>query len=128
MTTQHFSGQTDGQRVTAAMQQIEAVRLSSGAAKLDDTALWQMSRNPAFVKSGEAIFKANCVACHGADLKGGIGVNLVDDEWLHGGKPTQIVHTITNGVIEKGMQSWGPVLGPQKVAEAAAYILSHHKE
>ncbi|AHF89336.1 cytochrome C oxidase subunit III [Opitutaceae bacterium TAV5] len=128
MATQHFSDVTDGQRAITAMQQIEAIRLSSGSAQLDDEALWKMSRNPAFVQAGEAIFKANCVACHGADLKGGIGVNLVDDEWLHGGKPTEVVHTITNGVIEKGMQAWGPVLGPQKIAEAAAFIMSHHQE
>jgi cytochrome c oxidase cbb3-type subunit III len=26
------------------------------------------------------------------------------------------------------MPAWGPVLGPKKVSEAVAYILSHHRE
>ena len=64
------------------------------------------------VAAGEAIFKANCVACHGADMKGGIGPNLLDTLWIHGGTPADIRHTITVGVPDKGMLTWGPILGP----------------
>ncbi|MEO8029230.1 MAG: cbb3-type cytochrome c oxidase N-terminal domain-containing protein [Gemmatimonadota bacterium] len=83
---------------------------------------------PATVTAGEAIFKANCVACHGADMHGGIGPNLLDTVWIHGGKPEEIRHTITVGVPEKGMLTWGPILGPEKVAEVAAYVVSRNAE
>lgn len=83
---------------------------------------------PEAVAAGEAIFKANCVPCHGADMKGGIGPNLLDTVWIHGGKPEEILHTITVGVPEKGMLTWGPILGPQKVAEVAAYVVSRNRE
>jgi cytochrome c oxidase cbb3-type subunit III len=80
------------------------------------------------VEAGEAIFKANCVACHGADMKGGIGPNLLDTTWIHGGKPEEILHTITVGVPDKGMLTWGPILGPAKVAQVAAYVISRNRE
>jgi cytochrome c oxidase cbb3-type subunit 3 len=83
---------------------------------------------PEAVAAGEGIFKANCVACHGADMKGGIGPNLLDTVWIHGGKPEEILHTITVGVPEKGMLTWGPILGPEKVAEVAAYVVHRNRE
>lgn len=82
----------------------------------------------ASVQAGEEIFKANCVACHGADLKGGIGPNLLDTTWIHGGKPEDIQRTITVGVPEKGMLTWGPILGPEKVAQVAAYVSHQNSE
>ncbi len=79
---------------------------------------------PDAVQAGEEVYAANCVACHGANLEGGIGPNLVDEMWIHGGSPEEIVHTITEGVVEKGMLRWGPILGPEKVNQVAAYVLS----
>lgn len=80
------------------------------------------------VEAGEAIYKANCVACHGADLTGGIGPSLVDTAWIHGGTPEQILNTITVGVPDKGMLTWGPILGPAKVAQVAAYVVAQNRE
>ena len=80
------------------------------------------------IEAGEAVFKANCVPCHGAELTGGIGPSLVDTVWIHGGKPEEILHTITVGVPEKGMLTWGPILGPEKVAQVAAYVVSKNRE
>lgn len=80
------------------------------------------------VAAGDAIFKANCVACHGADLKGGIGPNLLDTLWIHGGTPADIRHTITVGVPDKGMLTWGPILGPEKVSQVAAYVVYRNAE
>ena len=77
-------------------------------------------------EKGEAIFKTNCVPCHGEDLHGKIGPNLTDDVWIHGGRPDDIVRTITNGVQAKGMPTWGPILGPERVKEVAAYVISEH--
>jgi len=80
------------------------------------------------VAAGEQIFKTNCTACHGADMRGGIGPSLLDDEWLHGGSEREILTTITDGVISKGMISWGPILGPEAVREVAAYVITKNAE
>jgi cytochrome c oxidase cbb3-type subunit 3 len=80
------------------------------------------------VEAGEGIYQANCVSCHAADLSGGIGPSLVDTVWIHGGSPEAVLATITNGVPEKGMLTWGPILGPEKVAQVAAYIVHKNRE
>jgi len=64
------------------------------------------------------------VACHGPTLEGGIGQNLVDATWIHGGLPTNIYATIQKGVLEKGMPVWGPVLGGGRIADVVAFIIS----
>jgi cytochrome c oxidase cbb3-type subunit 3 len=79
---------------------------------------------PEAVAAGKAIFESNCVACHGADLLGGVGPNLTDATWIHGGSLPEITTVITNGVPEKGMLTWGPILGPERVAQVAAYVHS----
>lgn len=76
------------------------------------------------VSQGEEIYKTNCVACHGAELLGGIGPNLIDEEWVHGGSLLEITKTVTDGVPAKGMLSWGPILGEDKVAQVSAFVYS----
>ena len=128
MVTQHFSRANDETRMAAEMQRIEAAKMAASANAPDDATLWKMSRNPVFVEAGRATFMSTCASCHNAALTGGIGPNLVDNEWIHGGKPTDLVHTVTEGVLAKGMPNWGPVLGGKKVSEVVAFILSHHQE
>ncbi len=62
----------------------------------------------------------------GKNLTGGIGPSLVDAVWVHGGQPTQMLKVVNEGVLTKGMPAWGPILGPKKVSEVLAFILSHH--
>ncbi len=80
------------------------------------------------IEAGEGIFKANCAGCHGDDMRGKIGPNLLDSSWIHGGKPEEIVHTITAGVPDKGMLTWGPILGAEKINEVAAYVISRNHQ
>jgi cytochrome c oxidase cbb3-type subunit 3 len=86
-----------------------------------------MSRNSVFVEAGRVTFQSTCASCHNAALTGGIGPNLVDDVWIHGGKPTDVLKIVTEGVLVKGMPAWGPVLGGKKVSEVVAFVLSHHQ-
>jgi cytochrome c oxidase cbb3-type subunit 3 len=116
----------DGPAVELAVSRIEQARLAS-VDVTDNSKLWGMTANPQIVASGKAVFTANCVTCHGADLSGGVGANLISGNWIHGGRPQDLFRTIYDGVSSKGMPSWGPVLGPQKILEVEAYILSHHQ-
>lgn len=103
---------------------LEAAR-SSGVVTSEQ--LWKMSRETNVTLAGREIAISTCAACHKPDLSGSIGPNLLDEIWLHGGSPAEIVHTITNGVPAKGMPAWGPILGKAKINEVAAYILSFHQ-
>jgi cytochrome c oxidase cbb3-type subunit 3 len=79
-------------------------------------------------EQGETVYTANCVPCHGADMKGGIGPNLLDDEWIHGGTPEQIHATIVNGVPAKGMLAWGPILSADQINHVTAYVVEKNAE
>ena len=120
-------GPTNQVRVQQELAVIEAARLAA-APSLDNASLWKMSRNPIFVEAGRTTFNSICASCHTEKMTGGIGPNLVDQLWIHGGTPMEIYATVDKGVLVKGMPSWGPVLGSRKVSEAVAYILSHHQE
>lgn len=124
MTREQFSWTTDASRLQVKLDRLEAARLAGDGTMLDDASLTAMSRNPLFVAAGRSTFATTCVSCHGEKLTGGVGPNLVDATWLHGSQPTQVLATISQGVLTKGMPAWGPVLGTKKTSELVAYVLS----
>ncbi len=71
---------------------------------------------------GKVIFEKNCAACHAPDGGGGIGPNLTDDYWIHGGTFKDIVQTITVGVPAKGMIPWEKTLNQEKIQQVASYV------
>ncbi|SHJ43724.1 cytochrome c oxidase cbb3-type subunit 3 [Reichenbachiella agariperforans] len=80
------------------------------------------SDDAALLTKGKTIYERNCVACHKAGGEGGIGPNLTDDYWLHGGSAQDTYHTISNGVVEKGMIAWKEVLSPANMNAVNSYI------
>jgi cytochrome c oxidase cbb3-type subunit III len=74
------------------------------------------------VGDGKAIYLQNCLACHGAEGQGGVGPNLTDAYWLHGGSVKEIFHTITEGVPEKGMISWKKSLNPIQIQHVVSFM------
>jgi len=73
---------------------------------------------------GAEIFKMHCVVCHAEDGGGGIGPNLTDAYWLHGGSVKNLFRVIKYGVPSKGMISWQNQLSPSDIQYVASYILS----
>jgi cytochrome c oxidase cbb3-type subunit III len=101
----------------------EAEKLKALGA-VDDGNLVAMARNAAASAEGKEVFQKNCANCHGVAGGGGIGPNLTDASFLHGGKPTQIYATIKEGFQKGGMPGWGALIGEQRVRLAAAYVVS----
>lgn len=76
------------------------------------------------LESAHGIFTKSCLACHGAYGEGGVGPNLTDNYWLHGGDVNKVYSTIKYGVVEKGMKAWKSEYSNQEIYELSSYILS----
>ena len=83
-----------------------------------------VATDEASLASGESIYKQFCVACHGANGEGGVGPNMTDAYWIHGGGIKNVFKTIKYGVPQKGMISWQSQLKPSEMQAVASYILT----
>jgi len=66
----------------------------------------------------------NCKVCHLEFGEGQTGPNLTDEFWIHGGSYKDIIRTISDGVIVKGMIPWKNQLPKSKIEQVASYILT----
>ncbi len=111
----------------ARIEEQESARLAQleAAGKgVTEDGFWQLAKDPQAVERGQAVFKQNCLSCHGDRGQGIIGPNLTDAYYIHGPKALDVYKTISSGVVEKGMPAWRPLLGVSKVRDAAAFVLS----
>ncbi len=76
------------------------------------------------IAAGGVSFAKTCTPCHGAKGEGGVGPNLTDDYWLHGGKIADLFKTIKYGYPDKGMQAWQATYSPVQIQELASYVKS----
>lgn len=102
------------QKAMALAGKAEAVNEESVTALTDASAL----------ADGEATFKSVCAACHGQKGEGGVGPNMTDEYWIHGGGIKNVFKTVKYGVPEKGMISWQSQLKPSDMQKVASYILT----
>lgn len=71
---------------------------------------------------GRELFLANCAGCHGADARGALGFpNLTDDDWLYGGRPEDILASVTQG-RRGAMPAFNGALSPQAVQNLVTFL------
>lgn len=118
-------GQSIAQELKADMTAIESIKKSAPSAGDSEDELQKLLASAASVEEGRAIFGAKCAACHGPQLQGLIGPNLVDDFWIHGkGKLADIVSVIRKGVLDKGMPSWEGQLKDNEIKAVTVFVAS----
>lgn len=92
--------------------------------KASEAELLALSANSESRRTGSEVYSSKCASCHGVGGQGGIGPNLTDAYWIHGGKAAQIRDTIGVGVLAKGMPPWGGILSVAEVNSVSAYVHS----
>lgn len=85
-----------------------------------------MAPADAAAQRGAAVFAANCAVCHGADGKGNRqqgAPNLADRVWLYGGKPSDVVASVTRAHAGV-MPAWSEKLDPVTIKMLTIYVHS----
>ena len=107
--------------------QLEAIaaeaRKANMMASIDESSV-VFDESGAALSSGKSIFEANCAACHASDGGGGVGPNLTDEYWIHGGSIQDVFKIIKYGVVSKGMVPWEDQLSPVEIQQVSSFILS----
>lgn len=75
---------------------------------------------------GKETFATSCANCHRADGGGmaGLGVNLTDDCYKHGGKISALYTTIAKGVSGTAMPAWQNSMDSEKMRQVSYYVRS----
>ncbi|MHA7131979.1 cbb3-type cytochrome c oxidase N-terminal domain-containing protein [Algoriphagus namhaensis] len=98
-------------------------RQATMLASIDETTV-VFDESSAALSGGKSIFEGNCAACHATDGGGGVGPNLTDEYWIHGGSISDIFSVVKYGVVEKGMVPWEDQLSPEEIQQVSSYILT----
>lgn len=107
--------------VALGKAEVEAF-MKNAAGNVDETTVKMMEG--ADLETGQTLFVSNCAACHGKQAEGGVGPNLADKYWLHGGSLSDIFKSIKYGWADKGMKSWKEDFSPVQIAQITSYIKS----
>lgn len=124
----HFTdyGKSSSEKYAIEMEQAEEAKeayRASQANSVDETNA-DMIEDVALIAEGESMFKAKCAACHGQSGEGGVGPNLTDQYWIHGGDIKDVFKTIKYGVPEKGMIAWQTQLPPSDIHKISSFIMT----
>ncbi len=93
-----------------------------GPLKVTAAMVTGVAKDAAAMGQAKALYMDKCAQCHGKLGEGGIGPNLTDEYWIHGGSALAIYKTVDEGVPEKGMLAWGKELKAKQVVNLAAYV------
>ena len=111
------------QQQLADAEQLKKERLKEVGATIDESNVTYLTDAGALA-SGMEIYKGNCAACHGAAGEGGVGPNLTDVYWLHGGGIQNVFKSIKYGIPAKGMIAWQTQLKPDAMQKVSSFVLS----
>lgn len=95
-----------------------------GDLKPDDATLLSLKDNADWMRVGESIFRANCVACHGRQGQGDVGPNLTDDVYKNVKVLADIPTVIRVGANGLAMPAWRGRLSENEIILVGSYVAS----
>ena len=114
---------TEGSPTPPAYATVSLDTLQPGVPSADLDVANRSERNAYDISEGKRLFSQwNCTGCH-SHGGGGMGPPLMDDEWVYGSDPENIVATIVEG-RPNGMPSFRHRIPPQQLWQLAAYVRS----
>lgn len=93
-----------------------------GELKADGESVRRFIHKPSWVAVGKAVYKQNCVSCHGPDAYGLIGPNLADNAYKNIRNLDDIVDVIANGRGNGSMPAWKTRLSLNEQVMVSAYV------
>ncbi len=95
-------------------------------AQFADMSVEDIAKDPKALEIGQRLFANNCAVCHGSTAKGSYGFpNLTDEDWLYGGTPDAIKHSIAHGrqgnMPAKGLK---PDMSGKDIDDLVNYLLA----
>jgi cytochrome c oxidase cbb3-type subunit 3 len=90
--------------------------------EIGEGTLVDLMADQSMMNGGRKVFQSKCATCHGMFGEGGIGPNLTDEYWLHGGQLMDVYKTVREGVPSKGMLAWERQLRPAQLMAVSAYV------
>jgi cytochrome c oxidase cbb3-type subunit 3 len=100
------------------------LRLANAPVENIDQSNVVLVEDPEQLALGKKVYMSNCSQCHKELGEGGIGPNLTDEYWIHGGSIGEIFTTIKVGIPAKGMISWASILSPTQMQNVTSYIVT----
>lgn len=115
---------TYGEDLRQAQRAHEVVRQAHAMASptVDEAMIAALIGDADVLTRGRNAYMGSCAACHGQAGEGGIGTNLADEYWLHGGDLESIYTSVYEGIPAKGMPGWGPILTLDDIIATVVFI------
>lgn len=125
-TSRHdVAGETRGQRIgrdTFNLVSLEGLAITeeveAEVVALDEETMEQL------IADGESVFRMNCVACHGAELQGGVGPALANNPFT--GNTSSFIEMVLNGFPDHGMPAFRGILDDQQMSNLLTFIRNTH--
>lgn len=117
---------TQRAELKADLALIEKLKVNQPQTADSEDELKQLLASGGALQEGKTTYVAKCASCHGNELQGLIGPNLIDEYWLNGnGSLTSVASVIRKGVLEKGMPAWDQILKTSEIKGLVVYIASN---
>ncbi len=118
-------GQTNLQELEVDMAKIQVAQKKAPQGGESEEDLQKLLGVAPVLARGASVFQAKCAVCHGQELQGIMGPNLVDAYWINGkGSLSDIAKNIRVGIVDKGMPAWETQLPNEEITSLVAFIAS----
>lgn len=72
--------------------------------------------------TAEKNYEQYCATCHGKNMEGGLGNNLIDGKWLLGDTDSDLIEHIEIGIVESGMPAFKDVMSKEEILDLVKLI------